>query len=132
MKDPGPKESEIQRVILDWLALKGIWAWRVNNIPVPNPNGGFRRFSGIRGHPDIAGVLQGGRALYAEVKRPGGKLSSSQEEFLDRAASLGAVACVVTSVEELEADLKEAGIWYRKSRSAPPKLASHTKHGVPC
>lgn len=77
---------------------------------VPLPGGKFRRFVGLRGVADILGVLQTGRFLAVEVKRPGGKTSQEQDRFLDRVASLGGVACCVSSVEELEEDLKAAGV----------------------
>lgn len=104
------KETEIVRACLDYLKLKGIFCWRQNQAAVPLPNGGFRRFVGLRGVADILGVLPKGRFLAVEVKRPKvGKLSPEQDAFLDHVTELGGFACYVTSVDELAQDLKEAG-----------------------
>lgn len=104
------REAEVLKACLEFLRWKGIFCWRVNNIPVANPNGGYRKFRGLRGVADIQGVLSGGRAFHCEVKRPGGKLSPDQKVFLHRVDSLGGVALCVSSVNELEKDLKELKI----------------------
>ena len=104
------KETAIVRQCLDYLAARKIFAWRQNAAAVPLPGGGFRRFSGLRGVADILGVLDKGRFLAVEVKSPKGKTSPEQDAFLDAVTALGGVACVVHSVDELEADLREAGV----------------------
>lgn len=105
------KEVEIQRAILEWLKWKGIFCWRQNQGAIPLPGGGFRRFSGLHGVSDILGVLPpSGRLIAIEVKSPSGRLSTTQKEFQEKVAELGGVACCVSSVEELEADLREAGV----------------------
>lgn len=106
------KETEIVRACLDYLAARKIFAWRQNQGAIPTAHGGFRRFVGLRGVSDILGILPGGtgRFLAIEVKRPGGRTSPEQETFLANVTALGGVACVAHSVDELEADLKEAGV----------------------
>lgn len=59
---------------------------------------------------DILGVLPEGRFLACEVKKPGGRLRPEQASFLDRVAELGGVALCVSSVEELQEDLKSLGL----------------------
>jgi len=95
---PTISELDIQKQILTWLKLNGIFAFRVNTMGVPLPNGKFRP-SPMKGIPDIIGVLPGGRALFIEVKRPGGKTSKEQDEFLAVADIAGAEVLVAESLE---------------------------------
>lgn len=63
---------------------------------------------GAQGVPDRIVLLPGGRAAFVEVKRPGGKLSALQADWLGRLHGLGfEAACVenATQVEELVARL---------------------------
>lgn len=53
------------------------------------------------GVSDLIGSLPGGRAFFIEVKRPGNKASALQKRFLDEARNVGAVAGVVTSVDDV-------------------------------
>jgi len=55
---------------------------------------------GSRGMPDRLILLPGGRALFVEMKRPGGIVSMHQSRWLARLQELGFTAQVVTSVEE--------------------------------
>ena len=103
-------ESEIVKAILEYLHWKGFYCWRQNQGAIPLPNGGFRRFVGLRGVADILCVLPGGRFLAIEVKRPGGKPSPDQRQFLEKVNELGGVGIWCSSVEELENDLKSIGV----------------------
>ena len=103
-------ESMIVSSCLEFLQWKGIFSWRSNQAPIPTGDGRYRRFVGLRGAADIQGVVPGGKALHVEIKTETGKLSPFQEEFLDRVSSLGGIAIVARSVEELEKDLKEVGV----------------------
>ncbi len=102
MKPKPPLESVIQRQILDYLTRKGYFVWRQNQGGIPTGRGGFRRFNGMRGLPDICGVLPDGHALFIEVKRPRGKTTPEQNEFLIKANLLGAHAFVARSVKDIE------------------------------
>jgi hypothetical protein len=62
------KESEIQRQILDYLALKRIFNYRQNSGAFHNGKGGFYRF-GALGAPDIVCVIAG-QYVRIEVKAP--------------------------------------------------------------
>jgi hypothetical protein len=76
---PKSKESDLQRQILDYLALKRIFAYRNNTGAFSNGHGGFYRFGAI-GSPVITCVIAG-QYVGIEVKRPGGKQSDHQKEF---------------------------------------------------
>jgi hypothetical protein len=109
-------ERDIQRACLDWLAAKGIFAWRSNQIPVPLKDGGFRRFAGLKGVSDILAVItqqapvEGqlvpmGILCGIEVKQPGKKPTPEQAWFLDELNRRGAIGLCVHSTEELESEL---------------------------
>lgn len=91
----------------------GVFAWRNNTGAARLPAGGGRtmlvRF-GLVGSSDVLAVLPGGRMAAFEVKRPGGRATEAQERFLAELRSRGAVAEVVTSVDELRAALRRAGV----------------------
>src|SRR5581483_1551553 len=80
------RESIVLSACLQWLQLKGIWAWRQNQGAIPLRDGGYRRFVGLKGVSDILGMLPQtvqvagekepttfGNILAIEVKRPGEK-----------------------------------------------------------
>lgn len=73
------KESELQRQILGYLALKGIFHYRNNSGAFKREDGHFYRF-GALGAPDIICVI-GGQYFGIEVKAPTGKQSDHQKAF---------------------------------------------------
>lgn len=106
-----PRESEIVSACLQLLKMRGVLAWRANQVPVPLKKGGFRRFAGLKGVSDILGILSpGGQFLAVEVKRPGGRLRKEQAWFLNAVEKAGGIALCVHSVDELDQDLKAIGI----------------------
>ena len=112
------RESDVLAACLQYLALKGVFAWRQNQGAIPRKGGGYRRFVGLRGVSDILGILpqraevvgegmvRFGNLLAVEVKRPGEKPRSEQTAFLERVNGLGGVGLCVHSVGELEARLR--------------------------
>ena len=112
------RESDVLAACLQYLAVKGIFAWRQNQGAIPLKNGGYRRFVGLRGVSDILGILpqrvpvvgegdvQFGNLLAVEVKRAGEKPRPEQAAFLERINERGGVALCVHSVGELEAQLR--------------------------
>lgn len=102
-----PLESQIQRQILDYLEIRGIFHWRNNTGAFRDDKQHLYRF-GFKGSSDIIGVLPGGRALFIEVKRPTGRLTDAQKEFLARAHMAGALAFEARSVEEVDQRIREA------------------------
>lgn len=112
-------ESDVVRSCLDYLKIRGIFAWRQNAGVIPLANGGVR-FSGLRGVSDILGILPDGRFLAVECKSAKGKTSEHQDAFLDQIAANGGVACVVRSVEELAEDLRVAARSAKGSKRPAP------------
>lgn len=91
-------ETKLQREILDYLLLRGVFAWR--------NNAGFLRVGkrliemAPAGSPDIIGVLPGGKFIGVEVKCPGEEARPNQVQFHERLRSYGAAVAVVHSVTE--------------------------------
>jgi hypothetical protein len=76
------KESDVQRAILDYLALKRIFHYRNNSGGFRDAANHFYRFGAV-GSPDIVCVVNG-QYVWIEVKAPGGKQSEYQKEFQRR------------------------------------------------
>jgi len=53
-----------------------------------------------KGSSDLVGLAYGGRFFALEVKRPGGRLSKEQKQFITLTRRYGGFACRVDSVEE--------------------------------
>ena len=103
-------EGYVVSACLDYLAVRGIHAWR-NNSGVSRPerrdgSRGFVRFGHV-GSADIIGVLPGGRFLGIECKAPRGNLSRHQLEFGQRVRADGGIYMVVRSVDDLIEQLQE-------------------------
>lgn len=99
----GP-EHAIQNAILEYLATQKIPAWRINAGAIKSEKG-HRVMLAPKGHADIAGVLPGGRALFIEVKAGKNQPTEAQQAFLDRVRSVGAVAFVAWSVDDVMREL---------------------------
>lgn len=101
-----PLESEIQKSILDYLKIRYhdcVWRNMVGAARIQQPNGktNFVQFGKV-GMSDIMGVIPpGGRFLAIEVKRPGGKPTQAQEEFLSMVKAAGGIAFVATSLDDV-------------------------------
>lgn len=80
-------EARLQQKIVRALRARGVPAWRIRPL-------------GLAGWPDILALLSGGRAIFLEVKMPGGRATALQEVRLAELRAAGAVALVVTSVTE--------------------------------
>lgn len=96
-------EAEVQTQIIDWLCLKQIFNWRQNTMGVymgqdENGNGRFRK-APATGISDICGVLPNGKFLAIECKRPGGKPSPEQIEFIDNVNGNGGVGFVADNLD---------------------------------
>lgn len=105
-KLPPPLESSIQSLILEYLPTDKRVAmfWRQNTGAANLPGGGGRKQFvkfGNKGVSDILGVLEGGRALAIEVKRPGSKPTDYQQIFIDAVNAAGGLAFIATSVSEV-------------------------------
>ena len=105
------RESEIQAAIMDYLRIRGVFAWRSNTgagkLTHANGSSRFVRF-GFAGCADILGCLDDGRFLAIEVKNEGGRLSKDQDVFLEAIRRRGGIAFVARSVEDVIQVLREA------------------------
>lgn len=110
-RKPRSPESAVLRACLDYLAVRGIMAWRNNSgLAMMRGRGGKPqpvRF-GKKGSSDILGVLPGGRLLAVECKASDGKPTDEQIAFLDRVRAAGGVAILARSLDDLIAGLREA------------------------
>ena len=98
MDDMKQNESRLVYQIMQTLGRHGA-VYRCNAGAVKL--GGGRWFRAMpKGFADVMLVLPGGRVAFVECKADKGRLSDEQERFLERMRSLGALACVATSVAE--------------------------------
>jgi hypothetical protein len=88
------REKTIVAAILRELRTSGAWAQKIHGAAY---NAGL---------PDVAAVLDG-RALWLEVKVPGGKATVLQGMTLERIREAGGVAAVVSSVDEVRELIRE-------------------------
>jgi hypothetical protein len=73
--------------------------WR-NETGMTRHENGFVRYGLCPGSADVIGVGPGGRFLALEVKKPGGRLTEKQQQFLDLVRRYGGIAGSVTSADE--------------------------------
>lgn len=75
--------------------------FRINVGKVRTPDGRYFDTGVPKGFPDLFGVRRkDGKAIFIEVKKPGGKLSDRQRNFINIIKKLGAIAGVAHSAEE--------------------------------
>lgn len=105
-----PSESQIQKLILQWLSMQGptVMAWRQNagmmfSQDKDGKSHGIRL--GVVGISDIIGIWKG-RPLAIEVKKPKGKVTVYQSDFIRRFNTAGGIAFVAHSLEEVQEHLK--------------------------
>jgi penicillin-binding protein-related factor A (putative recombinase) len=107
-------EKQIENSILSWLEMKGIYAWKTKTVGTFDVRSGkFIRSSRLyrKGVADVIGILPGqGRLFAIEVKSRKGKLQAHQKEFLDKVQSKGGLAFVARSIDEVETELRKAGV----------------------
>ena len=98
------KESEIQRQILDYLALKRIFHYRNNSGAMVSEYKGKKRFMrfGATGSPDIVCVIKG-QYVGLEVKTPKGKQSEHQKAFQKKLEAAGGRYLLVRSFDDVVA-----------------------------
>lgn len=78
-------------------------AWRARNSAVyDSRRGTYRRFAGLRGIPDVIGIMPGGRMIAVEVKATGA-LSPEQRAVMSKIDALGGLAVIVRSTAEADA-----------------------------
>jgi hypothetical protein len=82
--------GQLTDAALSVLKMRGLTVWRQNNIAVRG-----RKFTGIKGMPDIIGYRFDGRAVFCEVKTAGDRLSKEQIDFMDKAHAAGCIVYVI-------------------------------------
>jgi len=104
-------EQQIQKSILEYLAVKRIWCRRMNTGAVVATHNGKSRM--VRyGSPGMADILctlfdySSVIVVWFEVKAPKGKQSESQGEFQKEVESEGHKYFVVYSIEDVEKALQ--------------------------
>lgn len=102
-------EHDIQKQILEYLAIRHIFAWRQNSGAVvyqdQYENRRFVRFASVNGISDILGILPDGRMLAIEVKKRGKKPSKKQRIFLETIRENNGVAIVAYSLDDVIKEL---------------------------
>lgn len=103
-KSQGPRESVIQTAILQYLRLKGHFAWANKTMGTYDPKiGRFRANTTMLGVPDIIGFHKdkNGQVFFIEVKTKQGKLSEHQARFLETAGEYRVTSFVARSVDDV-------------------------------
>lgn len=101
-------ETIIQRDIIKWLELKGLFFKRERNQNFRNTAYGVKFLpSEVPGYPDISGVLPNGRAYFIEVKTKTGRLSDVQKQTHEDLRANGALVIVARSLDDLK-ELEDA------------------------
>lgn len=93
-------ETQIQRAILDYLALKNIFHYRQNSGALKDGLRFFRCAS-INGLPDIVLIVKG-RYIGIEVKSATGRLSKAQLETHRKIKEAGAEVYIIRSIDALK------------------------------
>ena len=101
------REVDIQRQILQYLQLRGIFCWRNSTGAMVREFGGHKHFYrfGCVGSPDIIGMMPDGRFLGVEVKAARGACTSDQWAFLEKIRQNGGIGIVARSIEEVAQQL---------------------------
>lgn len=115
-KRRGPLESEIQRSVVDWLALHE----RMGRLMYFHiPNGGQRnvivaaklkRLGTRKGVPDLCIISPNGPVCFVELKSAGGSLSSEQKAWIAALDICGCPTRVCRSLDEVRQFLFETGV----------------------
>lgn len=103
-------ENDLKRAVLEYLEVRGIWAWRQNAGAVISEYKGkkrFFKFSTQKGISDILGVLNDGRILAIECKVKPNKPTVEQLEFLGNVKRRGGVACLCWNLEDVSEAINE-------------------------
>lgn len=104
------REQDIQRSILDFLALKRFVAVKYHSTVGVAREGKYVPIkTGTRGTADILACAPDGRFWAIEVKRKGGRVSPEQREYLDRINANGGVGIVAFSIDDVVAALEGGG-----------------------
>ena len=97
------KEADIQKAILGYLRYKGYVVWKNRAVGIFKQSTG--RYIPIpkeeRGVSDLIGLTHNGIMFAIEVKMPKKKLTSWQQEFLDKVHASNGIAIVAHSIDDV-------------------------------
>lgn len=96
----------LKRVMLEASKL-GLRVWRNHVGGFYAKDGSFQRTGLCKGTSDLIGIMPDGRFLAIEVKRPGGKPSPEQINFIDFIRLRGGVAFFIDDEKKLKSLLDE-------------------------
>ncbi len=90
MKGKSPTETEIRTQIKQYLEWKG---WFV-----------FYHLQGLGSYPGLPDLqaVKGGRTLYIEIKRPGGRQSTKQKKFQQDLEAAGGIYILATELSDIK------------------------------
>lgn len=95
------EEAKIQSEILDFLTSKGFLVVKFSNGAHAVRGGFIRTRKQDVGVSDIIGCTPDGRFFACEVKKPGGKPSLAQLDFIEKVKQKGGIGMVVESLAQL-------------------------------
>lgn len=102
----GRLEIEIVSSVIDALQRMNCFAWRQNNVPSRIERDGksfMRRGVAPAGMADVGAIAPGGRAIQCEVKRPDGRPTDDQCDWLERCMENGAISLIARSTDDVAA-----------------------------
>ena len=100
------KESEIQKMCIDYLKYAGIFCYKINNTGTYKKATGSYIPSQTKGIPDLVMHLDG-KVQYIEFKSEIGKMSEHQTAFEKQCTKDGILYWVVRSLDDLIAIVEE-------------------------
>ena|SRR3990167_6765979 len=98
-------EHELQKLILEYLNLKGHFAWRNNTGAMVAEYKGKKRFwrAGLKGSSDILGIAKkDGKLIAIECKGKDGHPTREQKDFLYEIERRGGHACVAWDLKDVQ------------------------------
>jgi hypothetical protein len=104
----GTPEGLVKAAILEYLQVRGFFAWNNPTGAVEVRPGQWMRFGKV-GSSDILGCLPGGRFLAIECKAEKGRLSGAQRDFLNEVERLGGLTIVARSFQDVDRALRGGG-----------------------
>lgn len=99
-------EQHIQKAIIDYLKLKKFVVFKHRNVGIKKENGSYIPLpSGEKGISDVIACSTKGVFVAIEVKKPGGRPSPDQLDFLARVKANGGIALLAYSIDDVMAVL---------------------------
>jgi hypothetical protein len=103
------KEQDIQKAILDYLRIKKFVVFKHHSTGSGIRDGKAFFFAySEKGISDIIACSKTGRFIAIEVKKPGGKPSPEQLEFLERVNSNGGIGILAYSIDDVIGKVDDA------------------------